>query len=339
MPDAAPPPPPPPPAPPLHERYLARLKQRRWVAVLLVIAAIVTGVAGFTDSAKKLVALFQPEPREDPRQQLVKLGQPLTQDAFVAAAARGDETAVRWYLQAAIPVNELSGQELTALDVATRAKRTAVVKQLLAAKADQSQWGPRVGPALSVAAFAGDEALTRLLLDANPAADVVKRAYVSAAAAGQFPMLQILAPRLGLSPGPVATEALWALAGGARESTAPSSARAATATFLIAAGADPRAVDPEVRNNTVLHRAADSGEKDVARVLLDQGVPVDPRDTGGATPLWWMAGVGNMEMAELLIEHHADVKAVAKDGTSVMARARYNRDDQMIALLRQHGAR
>ncbi|WP_431104007.1 ankyrin repeat domain-containing protein [Roseateles noduli] len=335
MPDAAPPPPPPPP----HERYLASLKQRRWVAVLLVIAAVVTGVAGFTDSAKKLVALFQPDHVEDPRQQLVKLGQPFTQDAFVAAAARGDEIAVRLYLQAAIPVDEPSGQDLTALDAATSARRTAVVKRLLAAKADQSKWGQRQGPALAVAAFAGDEGLTRLLLDADPALDVVKRAYLSAAAAGQLATLQILAPRLSATQAQVATEALWSLASGTRESGAPPAARAATATFLLTAGADPQAVDPEVRNSTVLHRAVDSGEKDVARVLLDRGVPVDPRDTEGATPLWWVAGVGNVAMAELLIEHRADVKAVAKDGASVMARARHNQDEQMIALLRRHGAR
>nr|WP_297532890.1 ankyrin repeat domain-containing protein [uncultured Roseateles sp.] len=324
---------------PLHERYLARLKQRRWVAVLLVIAAIVTGVASFTDSAKKLAALFQREHVEDPRQQLVKLGQPFTQDAFVAAAGRGDEVAVQLYLQAAIPVDELSSQELTALDAATRARRTAVVKRLLAAKVDQSKWGSRQGPALSVAAFTGDEALIRLLLDAGPSPEIVKRAYVSAGAAGQLPMLQILAPRLSATQAQVATEALWALASGARESTAPTSARAATASFLIAAGADPQAVDPEVRRSTVLHRAVDSDEREVARVLLEQGVPVDPRDADGATPLWWVAGAGHVEMAELLIAHRADVKAVAKDGTSVLARARYNQDEPMIALLRQHGAR
>ncbi|WP_431286279.1 ankyrin repeat domain-containing protein [Roseateles chitinivorans] len=324
---------------PLHERYLARLKQRRGVAVLLVIAAIVTGVAGFTDSAKKLVALFQPEHVEDPRQQLVKLGQPFTQDGFVAAATRGDEAAVALYLKAAIPVNELSSQDVTALDAATRARRVVIVKQLLAAKVDQSKWGPRQGPALSVATFAGDKELTSLLLNAGPPEEVIKRAYVSAGAAGQLPMLQDLAPRVSAAQPKLATDALWAVASGARESVAPASARAATAVFLLAAGADAQAVDPEVRQSTVLHRAADSGELEVARVLLDKGAAVDPRDTDGATPLWWMAGVGNVEMAELLIAHGADVKVVAKDGSSAMARARYNRDDQMIALLRQHGAR
>ena len=327
------------PTTPLHERYLARLKQPRWVAVLLVFAAIVTGLAGFTDSAKKLVGLFQTEHKEDPRQQLTKLGQPFTQDAFVAAAARGDEAAVQLYLQAAMPVDELSGQDLTALDAATGARRIAVVKRLLAAKADQSRWGPRQGPALARAAAIGDEPLMRLLLDAGPAPEVVKRAYVSAAGAGQLAMLQILAPRLSGTQGQIATEALWALAGGPIERGAPSSARGPTATYLLAAGADGQAVDPEVRGATVLHRATYSGERDVARVLLDQGVPVDPRDADGATPLWWVAGIGKVEMAELLIEHRADVKVVAKDGSSAMARARYNRDDQMIALLRQHGAR
>ncbi|OWQ47882.1 hypothetical protein CDL60_04610 [Roseateles noduli] len=324
---------------PLHERYLARLKQRRGVAVLLVIAAIVTGVAGFTDSAKKLVALFQPEHVEDPRQQLVKLGQPFTQDGFVAAAARGDEAAVALYLKAAIPLNELSSEDMTALDAATKARRVPVVKQLLAAKADQSKWGPRQGPALSVATFAGDKELASLLLNANPALEVVKRAYVSAAAAGQLAMLQDLAPRLSAAQPQVATEALWALASGARWSHSKPEARAATATFLLAAGADAQAVDPEVRQMTVLHRATDSGELEVARVLLDKGAAVDPRDTDGATPLWLAAGVGKVDMAELLIAHGADAKVVAKDGASAMARARYNQDDKMIALLRQHGAR
>jgi hypothetical protein len=123
-------------------------------------------------------------------------------------------------------------------------------------------------------------------------------------------MLQDLAPRVSAAQPKLATDALWAVASGARESVAPASARAATAVFLLAAGADAQAIDPEVRQSTVLHRAADSGELEVAPVLLDKGATVDPRDT-----------------------------VVAKDCTSAMARARYNRDDPMIALPRQHGAR
>lgn len=324
---------------PLHERYIARLKQRRWVAVLLVFAAIVTGVAGFTDSAKKLVGLFQPGAVEDPRQRLVKLDQPFTPEAYIAAAARGDEAAVQLYLKSGMPVDELSAQGTTALIAAALAHRAAVVQQLLAAKADQSRRGPRQSAALSIAATSGDVALTRLLLDAGPDLDLVRRAYVSAAAAGQLATLQLVAQQLGAAQGPVATEALWALAAGQSVGSGSADARAAVATFLLSAGADAQAVEAEDKRSTVLHRAAYNGQAAVARVLLDRGAAVDPRDADGATPLWWVAGVGNVAMAKLLIEHHADAKAAAKDGTTVMARARYNRDDEMVTLLRQQGAR
>lgn len=325
---------------PLAERYVARLKRRPWVAALLVIAAIVTGVAGFTDSAKKLVTTFQPPRAEDPRQQLVKLDLPFTQDAFVAAAARGDAAAVQLYLQAGMPVDELSPQHgTTALIAATRERREAVVKQLLAAKADQAKRPPGQSPALSVAASAGDVAMTTLLAEANPPPDVVKRAYVSAAADGQLATLQVMAPRVAATQGAVATEALWALAAVSHAGGASPEARATMAAFLLAAGADAQAVDDDGRRSTMLHRATYQGQLAVARVLLEKGAPVDPRDADGATPLWWIAGVGNLEMAQLLIAHHADVKTAAKDGTTAMARARYNEDDQMVALLRQHGAR
>lgn len=328
----------PPPAP-LPDRYVARLKQKPVIAALLVIAAIVTGVAGFTDSAKKLVAMFQPEHAEDPRQKLLKLEQPFTQDAFVAAAARGDVTATTLYAQAGLPVDEPSAQGRTALGAATQARRAAVVKQLLAAKADQSKWGAQELPALVEAASSGDVELTQLLLDAGPPPALVKRAYVSAAANAQLATLQALAPRLSATLAQVATEALWAVAGGSRDRRVTPEARAAMAKILLTAGADAQAVDPDDQRATVLHRAAYKGQVEVARVLLDHGVPVDPRDADGATPLWWVAGVGNLEMARLLIEHRADATAAAKDGTTVLARARYNRDDAMTALLKEHGAR
>ena len=65
---------------------------------------------------------------------------------------------------------------------------------------------------------------------------------------------------------------------------------------------------------------------------------MNARDKDGATALWWTVGIGRREAAAVLIARGADVNAKANDGTTPLARAQYNNDKQMIALLLSHGA-
>jgi len=65
-------------------------------------------------------------------------------------------------------------------------------------------------------------------------------------------------------------------------------------------------VDLARRGGAALHAAATTGRSDLARRLLDAGVPVDIRAVDGATALLLAAGGGHVEVVRLLLERGAD---------------------------------
>lgn len=319
------------PAAPLHEQYLARLKRNRLVAVLLVAASIVAGLASFTDSARKLVAVFVSSPQrpEDARAELTKLSLPYTSTAFVAAAAGGDAVAVKLYLAAGMSTEEESARDpTTALVEAARADRPEIVEQLLKAKADVNHRVPQWGSALEAAAAMGNARVAELLLAHKPEARAIDGAFIDASHAGRLALLRLLQQHGARVP-QLATRALFSAAGNTRS---PEPAMAETAAFLLQAGADLKAREDESRW-TLLHRAAYSGHTAVVALLLKHGADPNALDTQGCTPLWWAAGVGRFDNAALLLKNGADATLKSHDGTTVLQRARHNQDEPMIALL------
>jgi ankyrin repeat protein len=91
---------------------------------------------------------------------------------------------------------------------------------------------------------------------------------------------------------------------------------------LLASGADPGASDDN--GWTPLHFAAQSRAKDIAKLLLDVGAPIDPRDAHGNTPLstavFNSRGDGNL--IKLLRERGADPHATNNYGVSPLKLAR-----------------
>lgn len=69
---------------------------------------------------------------------------------------------------------------------------------------------------------------------------------------------------------------------------------AAEITRLVAAGGQPTA--------TAMTWAASSGQPEAVRVLLEQGVPVDIRDSYGVTPVFFAAGYGHQAICAWLID-------------------------------------
>ncbi|HWB59204.1 MAG TPA: ankyrin repeat domain-containing protein, partial [Chthoniobacteraceae bacterium] len=87
-----------------------------------------------------------------------------------------------------------------------------------------------------------------------------------------------------------------------------------------------------------LHWAAEFGHKDVAQALLDCGVDINARTSGGDTPLHLAAEFGNEEMVEFLAGNGASIDAVDYTGlTPLITAARKNRLD-VVKFLVSHGA-
>ena len=65
---------------------------------------------------------------------------------------------------------------------------------------------------------------------------------------------------------------------------------------------------------TPLHVASKCGHLEVARMLIERGASISPKDKGGCTPLHLASEKGHLEVVHMLIEHGADVSAQDRDG-------------------------
>lgn len=111
--------------------------------------------------------------------------------------------------------------------------------------------------------------------------------------------------------------------------------RATVVKMLLDWGADPNG-RKEARGQ-VLCNACTNGWDDVVLMLLDAGADVNAR--GKETPLV-SAVIGNrLQLIELLIRRGADVNLRGMDRMSPMYIAKLTKNERIIALLRQHGAR
>ena len=96
-----------------------------------------------------------------------------------------------------------------------------------------------------------------------------------------------------------------------------------------------------------MHEAARKGSVDVARTLIEAGIPVDCRNEFRDTPLHEAASEGHTGMAAYLLKAGADVNAKNRRGQTPRFYAertldpvfRYHDPDRkpVAALLRQHG--
>ena len=320
---------------PLPEQFLARLKGHRLVAFAIVAGTIVIALASFTDAAKRLASAFSPARPEEARAELSRLSLPYTTEAFVAAAERGDAVAVKHFVAAGMPVDEvlMTHESNTALIAAARRGRLEVVKQLLAAKADPYKQ-VSYGTALSAAAAAGHRDLMLVLLEheRKPPVELVDEAFTSAAYLGRHEVMQLL-HKHGARIERIGPEALINVAYSGRSDE---KSAVACVDWLLKSGVDPGGSNNE-RGWTALHYAAYDGHAAVAEKLLKHTNP-NVRDREGATPLWWAAGVGRHEHAKLLLDRGADPNARARNGDTPLRRAQYNRDEEMVRLLLAKGA-
>lgn len=84
--------------------------------------------------------------------------------------------------------------------------------------------------------------------------------------------------------------------------------------LLLARSADTDAIATNGSELRALNSAAAGGHHSIAHLLLDHGAEVDPRQTGGFTPLHEAAHKGDVVMVHLLLERGADPGATTDDG-------------------------
>lgn len=67
---------------------------------------------------------------------------------------------------------------------------------------------------------------------------------------------------------------------------------------------------------TPLHVAAERGNTEVVKLLLEAKADIDPKDDDGKTPLHWAVHSGRSEAVKVLIEAGADINARDNDGNT-----------------------
>jgi ankyrin repeat protein len=88
---------------------------------------------------------------------------------------------------------------------------------------------------------------------------------------------------------------------------------------------------------TALHLACAKNHRVIAKVLLDAGADVEPRDSDGATPLHLASQKGNLEIVRLLFAAGADKFARAVSGQSALHYAAQAGKEEMVKFLLEQG--
>ncbi|XP_789260.4 poly [ADP-ribose] polymerase tankyrase-2 [Strongylocentrotus purpuratus] len=96
--------------------------------------------------------------------------------------------------------------------------------------------------------------------------------------------------------------------------------------------------DSQGRNSTPLHLAAGYNNVEVAEYLLEHGADVNARDKGGLIPLHNASSYGHLDIAALLIKHKTCVNAVDRWNFTPLHEAAQKGRTQLCALLLAHGA-
>ncbi|KAJ8952906.1 hypothetical protein NQ318_006523 [Aromia moschata] len=96
--------------------------------------------------------------------------------------------------------------------------------------------------------------------------------------------------------------------------------------------------DAQGRNSTPLHLAAGYNNVEVAEFLLEHGADVNAQDKGGLIPLHNASSYGHLDIAALLIKYNTVVNATDKWGFTPLHEAAQKGRAQLCALLLAHGA-
>jgi uncharacterized protein len=307
------------------ERFTARLRANPIIATLILVGAIVAGIASFTDAVTKLEALFTKQSPAQARAALGQMGLQFTPDAFVASAATGDVTAIRLFVTAGMDPNVQAADGSTALANAAFHGSALVVNALLEAGARiVDDEGER--SALYSAVAGRQPAMVKLLLDHHPGQDAIDSAFVVAVRrSNTAPVRDVEAMRTLAAAGanvrkvaPAAFARLWE---NAYDDDAAEGAKALLDLGAVLSDLD--GTNGVTEKETPLMTAATSGFPMTVDLLLARGARLDvryrhpDRDDDGATVLMLAAEAGSPEIVAALLAKGADPGA--KDGRGLRA--------------------
>ncbi|KII71125.1 Myotrophin [Thelohanellus kitauei] len=107
-------------------------------------------------------------------------------------------------------------------------------------------------------------------------------------------------------------ELLWGLKNGELD----------TVKSFIKNGLDP---NTKLKGRTLLHHAADFGQKEIIRYLLDSNADVNMCDEGGNSVLLTAIYEDHADCVELLLQRGADIKKVSPTGKTALEEANSER--------------
>lgn len=81
--------------------------------------------------------------------------------------------------------------------------------------------------------------------------------------------------------------------------------------------------------------AMDNGHIEVVRWLIDQGAPIETKDSQGHTLLDWSSARGDVDISQKLLDRGAKVDLNGTDQSLLLAIAKYGREDSLQLLLNQ----
>jgi ankyrin repeat protein len=252
------------------------------------------------------------------------------------ACSTGDDGLVASLLKAGANVKAARWNGETALMIAANSGSLPAVKALIAGGADVNAAEPGKGQnALMWAAAEGHAEIVQALIDSGADVKTASKsgfnALVFAAEKNSATSVKELIAA-GADPNYALPDGTKVLSiGAASKSTA-------SALVLLDHGADPNVADRT--GVTPLHTAAQTGSVELAKALLDKGANPDartnktqPMGRGGAggggfrlppgeqTPLMMAARANQEAIMKALIEHHADPKLKAQEGTTLLMSA------------------
>jgi ankyrin repeat protein len=321
----------------LSDRIIAKIKDNRVGAVLIVTGTILVALSTFSGAAGNLVRLLRGEGREAARVELNGLSIEYTRQAFVDAAKNGDVRVLKLFLAAGMDPNAKDDEGNTPLMYGIAEGRTDIVETLLRAKANVNERNPGGGTALDWAASRGKLDTVRLLLDKGADSQARNEALVSAAHSAHPEVIPALLQG-GANVNEIGSRALLAAADTQSVSDQDTSD---TLSILLDHGVDVNARDQD--GWTALLLAVDKRRTAATQLLLDRGADVNAKcdctgySRGGWTALMLAARNGSTEIVKMLILKHANVHMKNNWGQTAIELAKQNRRSEIITLLRKAG--